>query len=181
MISSVKCRPRHNAARLQTIELHANRSSAAICNTAVAAWRSPLLLSVDDCRRLSRLLSPVDLSSVMRPKRDFSAQICLRCDLGLAGNRRQHPDWNFESLARRIENGDRAIATPWSSENPQSIAVKRMKRIKNLDVCDVRTQGIVRDDGLIHTFIVWFLPAAGLPAISSMLQLLWPDACLVTT
>ena len=34
MISSVKCRPRNNAARLQTIELHANRSSAAICNTA---------------------------------------------------------------------------------------------------------------------------------------------------
>jgi hypothetical protein len=34
MISSVKCRPRNSAARVQTIELHANRSSAAICNTA---------------------------------------------------------------------------------------------------------------------------------------------------
>jgi uncharacterized protein involved in outer membrane biogenesis len=34
MISSVKCRPRNSAARLQTIELHANRSSASICNTA---------------------------------------------------------------------------------------------------------------------------------------------------
>ena len=84
----------------------------------------------------------------------FSAQICLRCDLGLAGNLRQHPDRNFESLARGIENGDRAIALLWSSENPQSIAVKRMKRIKNLNVCDVRTQGIVRDDGIIPTFIV---------------------------
>ena len=34
MISSVKCRPRNSAARLETIELHANRSSAPICNTA---------------------------------------------------------------------------------------------------------------------------------------------------
>jgi hypothetical protein len=30
-----KCRPRNSDARVQTIELHANRSSAAICNTAV--------------------------------------------------------------------------------------------------------------------------------------------------
>src|SRR5438067_11986990 len=35
MISSVKCRPRNSAARLQTIELHPNRSSAPICNTAL--------------------------------------------------------------------------------------------------------------------------------------------------
>ena len=74
-------------------------------------------------------------------------------------NRRQHPDWNFESLTRGIENGDRAIALLWSPENPQSIAEKRMKRVKNLDVCDVRTKGIVRDDGIIRISTVSFQPA----------------------
>jgi hypothetical protein len=79
------------------------------------------------------------------------AQICLRCDLGVAGNRRQHPDWNFESLTRGIENGDSAIALLWSPEHPQSKAVKRMKRIENPNVRRVRTRGIVCDDGFTRT------------------------------
>jgi hypothetical protein len=40
--------------------------------------------------------------------------------------------------------------------------MKRMKRIKNLNVCDFCTQGIVRDDVFIHTFTV-SCPAAGFP------------------
>ena len=47
-----------------------------------------------------------------------------------------------------------------------------MKRIKNLNVCDVRTQGIVRDDGIIPICTVWcrvveshWTEAAGYPAV----------------
>jgi hypothetical protein len=85
-------------------------------------------------------------------QKGISAQKCLRGDLCLASNRREHPNRNFESLAYGIDNGDRTIAFLRLPEDPQPIAVKRMKRIKNLNVCDVRTQGIVRDDGTIRTF-----------------------------
>jgi hypothetical protein len=78
----------------------------------------------------------------------------LRGDLCLAGNRREHPSRNFEPLAYRIDNGDRTIAFLRLPENPQPIAVKRMKRIKNFNVCDVRTQGIVRDDVTTRTSTV---------------------------
>jgi hypothetical protein len=109
-------------------------------------------------RRLQKVIATLiagRLEQREQAQEGFSAQICLRCNLGATGNRRKHPDWNFESLTRGIENGDRAIALFWSPENPQSIAVKRMKRIKNLDVCDVRTQGIVRDDGFIRMSTAW--------------------------
>ena len=86
----------------------------------------------------------------------FSAQVCLQRDLCPAGNRREHPSRNFESLAYGIDNGDRPIAFLRLPEDPQSIAVKRMKRIKNFNVRDVRTQGIVRDDVIIRMFIALF-------------------------
>jgi hypothetical protein len=37
-----------------------------------------------------------------------------------------------------------------------------MKRIENLNMRRVCTQGIVRDDGPIHIYIAWFPPAASL-------------------
>jgi hypothetical protein len=41
--------------------------------------------------------------------------------------------------------------------------VERMKRIENLNVRGVRTQGIVRDDGIIRMSTAWFQPEVWLP------------------
>ena len=41
--------------------------------------------------------------------------------------------------------------------------MERMKRIENLNVRGIRTQGIVRDDGTTRTCIAWFPPAASVP------------------
>jgi hypothetical protein len=75
----------------------------------------------------------------------------LQGDFCLAGNRREHPSRNFQALAYGIDNRNRTIAFLRPPEDPQPIAVKRMKGIKNLNVRDIRTQGIVRDDVSIRT------------------------------
>jgi hypothetical protein len=105
----------------------------------------------------------------------FSAQKSLFSYLDVRGGRREHPHRNFQALAYWIEHRDCTVAALGSTNDSKAIAVERMKRIENLNVRSVRTQGIVRDDATIHTCTVSCRPAAsaatahdGLPRVRSI-------------
>jgi hypothetical protein len=82
----------------------------------------------------------------------FSAQKCLFSRLDVCGGRREHPHRNLQPLAYWVQDRDCTIAALGSTNDSEAIALERMKRIENLNVRGVRTQGIVRDDGLIRIF-----------------------------
>jgi hypothetical protein len=83
----------------------------------------------------------------------FSAQKRLVGRLDVRGARGKHPHRNLQALAYRVQDRDCTVAAFGSTNDSKAIAVERMKRIENLNVRSVRTQGIVRDDGLILTSI----------------------------
>ena len=56
---------------------------------------------------------------------------------------RQHPDWNFQSPADRVEDGDRAISPLGPAQDFKSSGLEWVERIEDLDVRALRTQGIV--------------------------------------
>jgi len=80
----------------------------------------------------------------------FSAQKRLFSGLDARGGRREHPHRNLQALAYWVEHRDCTVAAFGSTNDSKAIAVERMKRIENLNVRGVRTQGIVRDDGSIR-------------------------------
>ena len=92
-------------------------------------------------------------------QKSFSAQksLCSRLDVG--GSRREHPHRNFQALAYWIDYRHCTVAAFGSTNDSEAIAVERMIRIENLNMRGVRTQGIVRDDGSIHTCTAWCRPA----------------------
>ena len=89
----------------------------------------------------------------------FSAQKRMFSSLHIRSGWREHPYRNLQPLACRVEDRHCAVATFGSTNNPQTIAVKRMIGIENLNMRGICTQGIVRDDGIILTSIVWSPPA----------------------
>jgi hypothetical protein len=56
---------------------------------------------------------------------------------------RQHPDGNFQSPAGWVHDTDRPISSLRSAKDPQSSAMKRVKRVEDLNIRIVRAQGIV--------------------------------------
>ena len=92
----------------------------------------------------------------------FSAQKRLFRSLHIRSGWREHPYRNLQPLACCVEDRNCAVATFGSTNNSQTIAVKRMIGIENLNMRDICTQGIVRDDGSIPTSTAW-LPLAASP------------------
>jgi hypothetical protein len=80
----------------------------------------------------------------------FSAQKRLVSRLNIRGGPREHPHRNLQALACWVEDRHCTVAAFGSTNDSKAIAVERMKRIENLNVRGVRTQGIVRDDGFIR-------------------------------
>jgi SAM-dependent methyltransferase len=98
---------------------------------------------------------------------------CL--DVGCGGG--EHPHRNLQALAYWVENRDCTVAAFGSTNDPKAIAVERMKRIENLNVRSVRTQGIVRDDGRIHTYTAWRRPAVSRPTTNAGSTLAMRSSC----
>lgn len=108
-------------------------------------------------------------------QKGFSAQKSLFSRLDVRSGRREHPHRDLQALAYRIEDRDGTVAAFGSTNDSKAIAVEWMKRIENLDVRGVRTQGIVRDDGSIRMSTAPFpladflpiAPAGSIPDIPS--------------
>ena len=93
----------------------------------------------------------------------FSAQKSLVSRLDVRGGRTEHPHRNLQALAYWVKDRDCTVAAFGSTNDSKAIAVERMKRIENLNVRSIRTQGIVRDDGFIRMSTAWFQPEVWLP------------------
>jgi hypothetical protein len=55
----------------------------------------------------------------------------------------QHPDRNFQSPANRVDDRDRTISPHGPPQDLNSGGLEWVKRIEDLDVRALRTQGIV--------------------------------------
>lgn len=82
----------------------------------------------------------------------FSAQKSLFSRLEVRSGRREHPNRNLQALAYWVEDRDCTVAALGPTNDSKAIAVERMKRIENLNVCGIRTQGIVRAACIIRIF-----------------------------
>ena len=85
--------------------------------------------------------------------------------LDVRGSRREHPHRNLQALAYGVEDRDCTVAAFGSANDSKAIPVERMKRIENLNVLDVCTQGIVRDDGIIPMYTTSFPPEVWLSMV----------------
>jgi hypothetical protein len=56
---------------------------------------------------------------------------------------RQHPDRNFQSPADWVDDGDRTISPLRPAQDFESSSLEWVKRIEDLDMRALRTQGIV--------------------------------------
>jgi len=70
---------------------------------------------------------------------------------------RQHPDRNFQSPADRVDDGDRTISPLGPPQDLNSSGLEWVKRIEDLDVRALRTQGIVGGGVLIPICTAWCL------------------------
>lgn len=93
----------------------------------------------------------------------FSAQMRLSLHLDIRGVRGKHPDRNFQPPACWIYDRDCTVLPFRSPADSQAITVQRMKRIENVDVRGLRTQGTVGDCCIIRTCTAWSPPAASRP------------------
>ena len=74
-------------------------------------------------------------------------------DLDLGAVPRQHPDWNLQSPPSWVNDTDRSISPLRSAKDPQGNTMKRVKRIEDLNICIIGTQGIVGVGAIIRTCI----------------------------
>jgi hypothetical protein len=91
-------------------------------------------------------------------------------DHNLGAFPQQHPDWNFQSPATWVHDTDRPISSLRSAKDPQDCTMKRVKRVKDLNIRIVRAQGIVGVGVTTPMSIAscqvaaWRQTVAGLPA-----------------
>src|SRR2546427_2468666 len=77
----------------------------------------------------------------MRPLRDFD----------LSAIWRQHPDRNLETPSRWVNDTHGPISPLRFAKDLQSNATERMKGVEDLNICIIRTQGIVGVGAAIRT------------------------------
>jgi hypothetical protein len=69
---------------------------------------------------------------------------------------RQHPDRNFQSPADWVDDGDRTISPLRPAQDFESSSLEWVKRIEDLDMRALRTQGIVGGGVSIRMCTAWF-------------------------
>ena len=81
------------------------------------------------------------------------SEVRLLRDRDLGTLRQQHPDRNLQSPPGWIHDTNRPISPLRSAKDPQGNTMKRVKRIEDLNICNIRAQGIVGVGAIIHIFI----------------------------
>src|SRR5215469_3242355 len=79
-------------------------------------------------------------------------------DPGIRAIWREHPNRNLQSHAGSVNDGDRPIAPLRPTDKLKGGTLERVKRIEDLDVRALRTQGIVGGGVTIPMSIVWSQP-----------------------
>ena len=76
-------------------------------------------------------------------EKSFLTQVHLLRDLYFSAIRQEHPDRNFQSSPRRINDSNRSISPLRSAKDPQGGSMKRVKGVEDLNTRPTRAQGIV--------------------------------------
>jgi hypothetical protein len=79
--------------------------------------------------------------------------------------RRQHPHRNLQAPSSWVNDRDRTVSPFRSAEDLKGNAMKRVKRVEDLDIRIIRAQGIVGVGVLIPTCTASFRPADSPPAV----------------
>jgi hypothetical protein len=74
-------------------------------------------------------------------------------NLDLGGLRQKHPYWNLQTPSRWVDDGDRTVTPLRSADNLKGRTMERMKRVEDLDVSTLGTQGIVGGGGITRICI----------------------------
>ena len=98
-------------------------------------------------------------------EKGFLTQVHLLRDLYFSAIRQEHPDRNFQSPPRRINDSDRSISPLRSAKDLKGSTMERVEWVENLDVRTFCAQGTVGVGAIIPTFTASSLPAVYLAII----------------
>ena len=98
-------------------------------------------------------------------EKGFLTQVHLLRDLYFSAIRQEHPDRNFQSSPRRINDSDRSISPLRSAKDLKGSTMERMEWVENLDVRTFCAQGTVGVGAFIPTFTASSLPAVYLAIV----------------
>jgi hypothetical protein len=92
-------------------------------------------------------------------EKGFLTQVHLLRDLYFSAIRQEHPDRNFQSPPRRINDSDRPISPLRSAKDLKGSTMERVEWVENLDVRTFCAQGTVGVGAFIRMYTALFRPA----------------------
>jgi hypothetical protein len=96
-------------------------------------------------------------------EKSFLTQVHLLRDLYFSAIRQEHPDRNFQSSPRRINDSNRSISPLRSAKDLKGSTMERVEWVENLDVRTFCAQGTVGVGAIIPMSTVSCQPVACLP------------------